>query len=384
MIADDKGTGLLAQQNTEETDPINENGVFSIYMLVDTGDNPINAADISVEYDANKIELENIRYDSSLFTVWHRIPLPEEDNLGTITLTGAAPDAFQGSQGILMEMQFSRILSGPFTLKFKDDQRLFHTFGEPMIAQTSDLYGVIRAIPKHTNPDSPKVTATSPSHPSQKQWYSQQKTIIDWSQDTENKPGDIFNYTVNQEPIFNYTENTTKDTKIHFKVPHDGQWYIHIQRERNGIKSPMNTLGFKVDTTPPEAFKTLPGQDQSTIEGLTRFLSFTTIDTMSGLAHYKVCQGTKCELLQQSPYKTNIEKPGYYKFTVQAIDRAGNIRESEAIINIQGSNYYTIEFPVNITIYILPLLGLLILLIVLAWFLLAWHRHNKDQHHRKK
>jgi hypothetical protein len=81
------------------------------------------------------------------------------------------------------------------------------------------------------------------------------------------------------------------------------------------------------DSEPPEPFKILLSRDPAIFDGQF-FLAFATQDKGSGLDYYEIQEGSGKFKRATSPYQLNDQTLSR-RITVRAVDRAGNIRESQ-------------------------------------------------------
>lgn len=130
---------------------------------------------------------------------------------------------------------------------------------------------------------------------------------------------------------------------------------ITVLPQETGL-TPINDLDALIsgDTTPPEPFEILAGQDDSVFDGK-KFLSFSTIDGQSGVKYYEVREGGLPPIQSGGTYV--LQNKDTTIVVVVAYDAAGNARES---IYEQTTSYRNII--VSVAFVLLLLLALFIVI----------------------
>lgn len=116
--------------------------------------------------------------------------------------------------------------------------------------------------------------------------------------------------------------------------------------------SEFQDLSFK-DIDPPEPFKPEIVSDPNVFEGK-YFLVFNAQDKGAGIYYYKVKEGDREFEIAESPYL--LKNQGLYdEITVQAVDRAGNIREERLAAINEKPIYFKTELWIILIVIVLLL-----------------------------
>ncbi len=129
------------------------------------------------------------------------------------------------------------------------------------------------------------------------------------------------------------------------------------KQEGGSITDDLNTI-LSQDTTPPEPFEIIAGQDE-TVFGGKKFLSFITSDSQSGIAFYEVIEGALQPVRSDNTYIL-IEQSAPVRVTVIAHDSAGNKRESVYTSDTSQTTARSTRITLAILVVIVALLGLVV------------------------
>ncbi|MFH1714020.1 MAG: hypothetical protein ABH831_00235, partial [Candidatus Nealsonbacteria bacterium] len=189
-------------------------------------------------------------------------------------------------------------------------------------------------------PEGPKVF--SRTHPSGDRWYNNRNPILMWEKDLGVSD---FSFEIDNKPL-TIPDNIsdTQDTITSYEDLADGVWFFHVKAKEKGIWGTTTHFPIYIDTTPPLSFK--PKIEILTATIINRALvSFSTIDTLSGVDHYEagVIDKTKSPLESPSfvevgsPYQLPAFVSGSLRVIVRAVDRAGNVRDESVDAYLQLS-----------------------------------------------
>jgi hypothetical protein len=202
------------------------------------------------------------------------------------------------------------------------------------------------------------INISSPSHSDQTVWYKNNNVIINPNIQIPGKYSYSFSSNIEILP-----ENTEMEVpkQILYKDMPDGVYYFKLN-----LKTAENTwqeaavFRVQIDKTPPESFRPILGQDTSLFGGR-KFVSFSTVDKMSGIQEYFVKNWFFGKFNPGfSPYQINRPLLGDGMY-VKAVDLAGNER---------------VEF-VNYPGYISTKLFVVIILIFSCFIVLYWYRKSQ-------
>ncbi|UCG70096.1 MAG: hypothetical protein JSV09_03525 [Thermoplasmata archaeon] len=108
----------------------------------------------------------------------------------------------------------------------------------------------------------------------------------------------------------------------------DGIWFWRVRTmDEYGLWSSWSeNWTVTIDTTPPEPF--VPAANPSSWTNNTQpEITFSTIDSLSGISHCEVRIDTGGFITQASPYMLPSQSDGIHNITVRAFDMAGNYRD---------------------------------------------------------
>jgi len=186
--------------------------------------------------------------------------------------------------------------------------------------------------------------------------------------------GAEYSYLLGRDPISEPDETPDRpkgeliwmgDMEYDLEKEGDGIYYFSLRQKLSGRDWSKDISRFRViiDTAPPEEFEPQIGQDP-TVFGGKYFLSFATIDRMSGVAHYEISetrnQKQEAWKVGESPYL--LEDQGLRSIIkVKAVDKAGNERIAE---------YLPAKKPFPYWIILLIVVGLAIIIWIARKFLI--------------
>ena len=212
----------------------------------------------------------------------------------------------------------------------------------------------------------PSPTVSSGTHPDQNAWYNNNSPAFSW-----NKADGItgFSYVFDQSAgtVPDTTVDTT-GTSVSFPNTADGVWYLHIRTL--GSKGWSNTSHYRVqiDKTAPTALTVVT---EPKVEADKRpMVLFTAKDAISGIDHYEIKLDNGEFKRAVSPYTPDKISSGEHTFTVRAFDKAGNMIEGSAKINIRINPSAVNLFGIPVPSY-LAFIVLLAIISILG-FLVFW------------
>src|SRR4030042_2288349 len=91
---------------------------FSVQLKVNTGGVAINAADGTLVFDPDKLEITSISKSDSVFSLWVQDPV-FSNSLGTITFAGGKPSpGYSGASGTVITVTLKARIAGTANLTF--------------------------------------------------------------------------------------------------------------------------------------------------------------------------------------------------------------------------------------------------------------------------
>ena len=317
---------------------------FSVELKVDTGDVPINAAQTTVYFPAEKLEVLNISKENSIFTFWPEEPF-FSNVAGKVSFSGGIPHpGFTGAGNIIT-----------INLKAKNEGLVLLTLGEGRVLAddgkgTNILVFIKEAkysiqkeiILPEIKPEVPPTKVPFPpqilslTHPQEEEWYNNNNPQFQW----ELTP-DVIGVSFVLDRYLNTIPDPVSEGKFESKVYEeidDGIWYFHLRLENEIGWGETSHRKIQIDTHPPYPLKVII-DNTGDLTNPNPNLYFETRDDTSGINHYKLKIGETdfldLMLAQVNPFPTPFQSPGRHPLIVRAVDEAGNIVEAKAVLEVE-------------------------------------------------
>ena len=97
---------------------INNGDTFSVDLKI-SSDKSVNVIDGTLTFDKNKLAVKEIKTDGSIFSVWAKSPI-FDNNKGTITFIGGVPSGFKDKDGQVLDITFMAKNNGQTKIDFQD------------------------------------------------------------------------------------------------------------------------------------------------------------------------------------------------------------------------------------------------------------------------
>jgi hypothetical protein len=362
--------------------------VFNVSVFLNTGGENVNAIDVVLEFDQDKLQIASPTTGQSVVSVW--VAQPSYSNLeGRARFQGGVPDpGINTSAGLVSTISFRARATGRARISVSPRSRVFRNDGQGtdiLVSRSGASFDII--LPPPAGPE-----VNSPSHPDQAVWSRNNDPVFTWDRAPEMLD---FSFGLNNDPLFIPDDvGEGLDVRANFNDVNDGIWYFHVKALGPGGWGGVSHYVVLIDSTPPAKFtvKTEPGivtKNQQPI------FSFLSTDEISGLDHYEVKilntdNASKPEFTPffvevTSPFQTPALEPGHYDVIVRAFDFAGNFQDSRVSLRIlePGAGIFSDEgiylaglfMPWWLAFIIFD--GLLVLLGLFIWFL---HRRHEKAH----
>lgn len=333
--------------------------VFNVYVKIDSGDNPVNAADGAITFNPAELEAVSISKTGSFFTLWTKDPA-FSNTAGKIEFGGGTQTAFTGTNGTVIAVKFKSKVSTTSQVNFSSGSVLaadglgtnvlgpmnggvytFSTKNAGADIIEIDESGQISTArqepaPQDGTPAAPIIVSST--HPEPDQWYAKSEIQFSWT-----LPSAItgiraaLDNNLVSAPIFNYN---TKTAEKKFTDLADGIWYMHLQfKNQNGWGSVGHRKAL-IDTAPPENFS-ITVDNENDPANPTPLLKFLTRDAGSGIAEYeiKIDQDEPRKIagagIEKDPYRLPALSPGKHTIIIKAVDFAGNSTLAMAEVKIE-------------------------------------------------
>ncbi|MBX4186998.1 MAG: hypothetical protein KW802_01920 [Candidatus Doudnabacteria bacterium] len=344
---------------------------ITVSVKVNTAGAAVNTAEVHINYSKDTLDLISVGSGSTFYLTSPGSPSKGD---GTAYFSGGLPSpGYNGSGGVLGILRFRAKKTGTATVGITSGRVLLND------GQGTDAYtggsGARFGISEAAAPPPAalgSVVVSSSTHKDSSAWYQSTHIELNW-----NTPAQAtgFSYWLDQK------EGTIPDdssegaaTTKSFDVQ-DGIWYFHIKpigpTAGNGTH-----FKIQVDSRPPQDFNVkLIGEDPANV-GTTPTISFETADDLSGIYGYDVYLDDKLVRSKaNSPYSFDAIDGGNHTVKVVAYDKAGNLSNSELVINVIGGHvpFWQKKFELPFFIFMFLFLMLLLQFIYIIW-LLALHR----------
>jgi hypothetical protein len=336
---------------------------FDLSIFVDTESEDINAIDIGLGFDPQKIQITEPSNRKSFIEVW--VAQPVYSNLaGTMRFIGGVPSpGINTSEGLISTVTFRVINPGETSISFLESSKVLRNDSQGTNILSSSKPGFYNFT--FPAPESPKIS--SPTHPNQNKWYKDNNPTFSWEKE-EGVNG--FSYSFDQDPLGTPDNVFEGDhTSVSYSEIKDGVWYFHIKAQKEEVWGGTSSYVVWIDTAAPASFSLEAEPSFKTTEKDIS-LSFKSTDALSGVDYYQVRYFNVEEKTQKglfteakSPYKLSFLDVGRYSVEVRAYDSAGNWREETEEIEILGTGTQTTQpFPWKIIILILSVIFILLLI----------------------
>ena len=344
---------------------------FLVQVKVNSGGVAINAADGTLIFDPNNLEVRSISKEDSIFTLWVQEPT-FSNSLGTINFAGGKPSpGFTGAAGTIISITFKAKTAGTANLTFASGSVLADDGkGTNILASMgSGSYTLkTRAItpppteeeyippPAGGIPSAPIVS--SPTHPDENKWYSNNDPEFTWQ-----LPSDVtqVSYEIDKNPTTNpkFIAETLV-SKASFSNLEDGTWYFHINFRNAAGWGKLTHRKVLIDTQPPAPFNIVVDNENDPTNPTPLFL-FETTDSLSGLEYYEVIleladrtivtATTTPQNIKDNPYRPLALPPGKHSLEVKAFDKARNFTLASTDFEILPFGFVKItKIPKNLRI----------------------------------
>jgi len=347
---------------------------FSVEVKVSAGI-PINAAEGSLVFNTEELNIVSISKSGSIFSLWTTEPT-FSNSAGTIEFGGGTPTSFAGAAGTIITITFKAKIGGTTNVNFISGAVLAADGkGTNILARMSGgTYtfkpGIITPpaeeeyIPPPTPTGIPLAPVVSSStHPDPEKWYSNNNPEFSWK-----LPSDVSEVSLllHQKPTAD--PGPISDGKIEskkFEDIGDGIWYFHIKFKNQFGWGGITHRKVSIDTISPKSFNIeIKRKDLLDPQPI---LLFGTTDETSGVEYYeiKIDQGEPAVVsagIKEISYQILPQSSGKHLVEVKAFDRAGNFSLATAEFEVLSTPVF-LKFGKMVIDYLTTIITLVILIV---------------------
>lgn len=317
---------------------------FSVSVSVNTGGVAINAAQATVSYPNDILEVTSVG-QTGIFSLWPISPT-YSNATGTISFAGGVPHpGYTGSAGTIITITFSTKVAGTATVNIGGASVLANDgLGTDILTGAgSGTYTVSSPTVEPEPEPEPEpdlelpdiITITSPSHPEQSLWYSNSDPRFEWNRQ-DGVVGFSYAFDDQEGNAVDRVRDTT-DANASFSGIGDGTWYFHVRAQNNDGWGPVAHYKVLIDATAPLSFE-IDLLDGKKTEDRTPQISFETTDALSGIHHYGLTINNDAlisiDVGATTPYTLPELDEGKHGITAYAYDFASNSTAAFATFTI--------------------------------------------------
>lgn len=328
-------------------------GKFSVAVKVNTGGAVINAAEGTISFDKNLLEVAGVSKGGSVFSLWTTEPT-FSNTAGTVSFGGGVPrPGYNGAAGGVCTITFKAKKAGAARVSFTAGAVLAND-GKGTNILASMGSGAYTVSPQVNAPETPAVETkpkpiekeekpegaynepeiVSLTHPDQNRWYKETSAKFEWKLSDNISQVSV---ALNGLPVFdpgNKFDGRLADKE--FSGLEHGLSYLHVKFYDNKKWGTTAHYRVMVDTKPPKPFA---AEIKEVGVGEWPEIHFETTDEDSGLDKYEIFIGSlERQAFTASPDKKLIKlsdlSVGEHLAMIRALDKAGNYQVAAVEFNI--------------------------------------------------
>jgi len=353
---------------------------FTVSIFLNTEGSEINLVWADLKFPPKILQVTSPTTGSSFISEWI-IPPNYSNERGMVSFRGGIPGGIITSAGLVSSVTFRAVASGQAKIELSKESKVLLNDGQGTDVLTNIRGGEYQVLIAPS--EGPKTF--SPTHPNPNIWYPDSSPSFSWE-----KGKDITDFSWSFDQNYQARPDGISDgneTLISFPNVEDGIWYFHIRQGEKGIWGKTTNVPVKIDTSPPNDFEPKV-ETYSKLVGYQTMVYFRTKDNFSGIDHYEiniidlsVSPSTQSFFTEvTSPYKVPFQKAGKYNAIIRAIDKAGNIRESEVRFRLITPLISHIEgrgMEIRGILFPWWLIGILILIFISIVGIIIWQLVKK-------
>ncbi len=311
----------------------------TLNLKVNSSGQAINAAEGTVVFSTNRLQLTSISKANSIFSFWAVQP-NGSNSTGRVTFSGGlASPGYNGSSGTTIAITFRATAAGQGDISISGAKVLANDGqGTDVLTSVGTASITISAAsvstPPPATPTSPAVpTPSSTAASNQNSWYHDSQVTISWNQ-PNGATGYSFHLSQDANDVPDHQVDQTSTSTI-VTLSSDGVWYLALQANSAAGWSETAHFRLQYDHTAPLAFTPVILRDRGATDP-TPQVQFSTTDAGSGIDHYTVMVDAGQAATATSPLTLSSLSSGDHTVVVTAYDKAGNTTTSQVTVSQIG------------------------------------------------
>ena len=372
---------------------------FNVDVKIDSTDVGVNAAQATVTFPKDTVQVTSLDKSTSAFDFWLQGPSFSNDS-GQVTFIGGSQSGISGKALEVVRITFKVKGAGAVSIIFTDGAvtasdgsgtNVLTAMNGLQLTSVTSATAVVIAPPKAvvapTQIVRPVAAATGspvkpainlPLYPDPTAWYQDvTKFIVTWD-----LPREVTAVAtdINQQPAYDPTVSSGLFNNETFSPLADGIWYLHVRFKNSVGWGPTAHYRIGIDSAPPLSFK-VTSPDGLTTANVAPTINFSTNDQPSGIQDYRVLIDNKLATTTMlTSYTLLPQQPGNHTLVVQAVDKAGNVTENRSTLDILEIPLITIA-GIGIT---RSSFFIVIILALLAGGAFGWYIGRKEKEQRRR
>lgn len=311
-----------------ESDVVEKGTEKQVAIVVRTGGEAINAISANLKFDPARMRVEEVVTDHSICTDGFFIEKNFDNAAGTVDVVCGIPTpGYSGTKGIVAEILFTPLTTGPVALTFASTTQVLANDG----LGTNVLRETSAASYQVADPNGAGSIFSS-THPNSARWYSERLINFGWALTGSSNYLYYFGTDTAGVP---HTDTPAGSSSLRLSAPADGTYFFTLSQLAADGRNVLSTFTVHIDSTPPAQPDVRFDKDTVAPGELLR-IAFSGSDSGSGLQknfYVKLDNGVLFPV--KSPMQFAFASRGMHDITVRAFDKAGNWSETTRTVTVE-------------------------------------------------
>lgn len=323
-------------QATPATGVYSINNSFTVRVTVNSGGQPINAAEGELRFNPQELSVISINRTGSVFNLWVAEPT-FSNSAGTINFSGGSPTGYTGSGGTVFSVTFRALRAGTSRLTFATGAVLANDGrGTNILSGMNGGTFTIEAVSSQPTPEvieyvAPANTPAAPvvvsdTHPVGV-WSAKKTAELSWT-----LPSDVIAVRTLLDDRPTTVPTKLYETPIRSLILNDlpeGESYFHIQFQNADGWGRVTHYRLAVDSEKPTSV-TVSLPHEADLTNPIQRLRIEVDETTSPITRYlvRIDDGdvvtVEADKLESGLLVLPALTPGYHSVIIEAVDSAGN------------------------------------------------------------